>query len=106
MYKHILKKATIVGIVILSMVYSCETNNCCEGAETGIIKDYSSLDGCTFMVELNDGEKLQVINLNDFDVKIEDGNKISISYYKTEAMAGICMAGKMVEADCICDLSE
>ena len=103
MYKHILKKLAIVGVVILSMVYSCETKPCCEGSEIGTIKDYSSLDGCTFMVELTDGEKLQVINLNDFDVNIEDGNKISISYHEAGAMAGICMAGKMVEADCICE---
>lgn len=103
MYSHLLKKFAVVGIILLSIAYSCETKPCCENSELGIIKDYSGLDGCTFMVELADGEKLQVLNLNDFDVKIEDGNSISISYHEVDAMAGICMAGKMVEADCICD---
>ena len=103
MYKHILKKATVVGIILLSIAFSCENKPCCEDGKIGVIKDYSGLDGCTFIVELESGDKLQVLNLDSFGVKIEDGNEITISYHETEGMSGICMAGKMVEADCICD---
>lgn len=103
MYNHILKKAAIVGVVLLSIAYSCDKKPCCENAEIATIKDLSGLDGCSFMVELTNGKKLQVLNLNDFDVKVEDGKKILISYHEVEGMAGICMAGKIVEADCICD---
>ena len=103
MYKHILKKVTIVGVILMAIAYSCDKNNCCDGGKSAIIKDLSELDGCGYVVELKDGQKLEVINLSDFDVKIEDGNHINISYHEaTEAMS-ICMVGKVVEADCICE---
>jgi len=103
MYKHIIKKAAIVSVVLLSIAYSCNKNSCCDGAESATIKDLSGLDGCSYVVELKNGEKLEVINLSDFDIKIEDGNQVSISYHEATEGMSICMVGKIVEADCICE---
>jgi len=103
MYKQILKKVTIISVVLLSIAYSFEKKPCCNNSESGIIKDNSGIDGCTFIIELNNGEKLNVINLSTFDIIIEDGKEVMISYQKADDIGGICMVGKIVEANCICE---
>jgi hypothetical protein len=104
MYNHILKKVTIVSVILLSIAYSCDKNNCCDKGESATIKDLTELDGCGYVVELKDGKKLEVTNLSDFDVKIENGNHIKISYHETKGAMSICMVGRIVEADCICEV--
>jgi|LGOV01.1.fsa_nt_gb hypothetical protein len=103
MFSHILKKIAIVSVTLLLFSSACDKKPCCENGEYGVIKDLTGLDGCSFVVELNNGDKLEVINFSDFDVKIENGNKISISYHEANDMMSICMVGKIVKADCICE---
>ena len=60
--------------------------------------DYSQLDGCRFLLELNSNEKLQPENL---PVEFEkDKMKVLIRYHVTNKMS-ICMAGKTVYLDSI-----
>lgn len=102
MYSHIFKKIAIVGIVLTSIAYSCDSEPCCEDGEIGTIKDFKGLDGCSYVVELQDESKIQVTNLSEFDIDIEDGKTIRISYHEIKDAMSICMIGKIVEADCIC----
>lgn len=63
------------------------------GAFFATVVDYSELDGCTYLLELADGQKLQPINLpEDFKRK---GLKLFITYKLHDGMS-TCMAGKMV----------
>lgn len=57
------------------------------------VVDYSELDGCTYLLELADGVKLQPVNLSDeFKRK---GLKLFITYKFQDGMS-TCMAGRMV----------
>jgi len=57
------------------------------------VLDYSELDGCTFILELADGQKLQPVNLSEEFKK--KGLKLYVSYKVSDGMS-VCMAGRMV----------
>jgi hypothetical protein len=58
------------------------------------VKDYRDLDGCQYLLVLENGEKLQPQQL---DEKFKtDSTKLYVKYKKIEGMS-ICMAGMMVE---------
>src|SRR6185436_14145235 len=62
------------------------------------IVDYTTLDGCRFLLELPGGEKLQPENLTpEFE---KDKMKVMIKYHVTDKMT-ICMAGKTIYIDFI-----
>ncbi|MEO5571627.1 MAG: hypothetical protein ABIT08_11825 [Bacteroidia bacterium] len=60
--------------------------------------DYSEVDGCKFLLELSDKEKIQPENLSPEFHK--DKLKVLIKYHLTNRMT-ICMAGKTVHIDYI-----
>ncbi len=108
-------------LVVLSFSrFQCgETDDCqkpCGYRAT--VKDLTGLDGCNFVLELEDGsrlvpQKLIYIQAPDpeqdpgyyFDFK--DGEKVCFDYRETEG-ADACMVGKLVFLTCIkvCDSSE
>ena len=58
-----------------------------------MVIDYSEIAGCTFLLQLNNGEKIQPTNLSpDFR---KDKLKVLIKYQITDMMSA-CMAGKVV----------
>jgi hypothetical protein len=57
------------------------------------VKDLRTLDGCEYIFETKNGEKLQPVNLSDTLKK--DGLQIWIKY-QPENSAGICMTGTMI----------
>ncbi len=62
------------------------------------VVDYSNLDGCRFLLELSNGEKLQPENLpSEFE---KDKMKVMIKYHATNK-PNICMAGKTAYLDFI-----
>lgn len=58
-----------------------------------LVVDYSELDGCTYLLELSDGQKLQPVNLRE-DLQ-RKGLKLFITYKNHDGVS-TCMAGKMV----------
>lgn len=58
------------------------------------VVDYRELDGCTFLLELENGEKLQPVNL-DKQYQVA-GKKLYVTWKNYDGMS-ICMSGKMVE---------
>ena len=58
-----------------------------------VVIDYSEIAGCTWLLELSDGQKLQPVNLaEEYRRK---GLKLFITY-KTYDGVSVCMTGKMV----------
>lgn len=89
-------------LILLSsflFLFSCNEKPC-ENAEKGTFKDMTGLDGCGIMIELNDGKRLEFVNLDDFDITPEDGKKIWVTY-EPYAGGSICMAGDLVKLTCI-----
>jgi hypothetical protein len=83
---------------------TCKQKNGSQNADCqvmGTIKDFKGLDGCGFMIVLENGNKLQPIKYSSENLEIKDGQKIKFSYKEITNQVGICMAGKMVEVTCI-----
>lgn len=90
-----------LAFVSIILCASCNSNHECEKGITGTIINTSSLDGCQWIIELENGEKLQAVNLTSFEIELKDGMKISLIYKKIEDVATICMKGIVVELTCL-----
>ena len=89
------------AIFILFFSLNCgDEETSCEIKAT--LKDYASLDGCGFVLVLEDGE---VLEMGDFDEEpdfsFNDGMKVRISYEEMSNMASICMVGPKVNITCM-----
>lgn len=54
--------------------------------------DFSSLDGCGFLLETQDGRKLLPSNLATFTTSLENGEQLTVSYIVDTESASICMS--------------
>ncbi len=95
-------KSLCTGLIMASMILlsACSSMKKCPDGEIGILKTLD-LDGCGWVIELKNGDKLQPINLDSFEVTKREGLSVSLSYTAVNDMAGICMAGKMVNLTCL-----
>ena len=88
-------------IFISLLLFSCNKNEC-PGAVKGELKDYIGLDGCGFVIILENGDRIEPINLSEFDIELVDNQKIWVDYHINENLsASICMVGDIVVVDCI-----
>lgn len=69
--------------------------------ETGIIRDYTGLDGCGFVIELTNGQVLEPVSVDDSTFVFEDGKNIALSYHEETGYGSICMVGEIVHITCI-----
>ncbi len=96
-----LLKPIFSASLITLLLLACNKNKCADSVK-GELKNLSGLDGCGFVVELENGNKLEPLNLSDFDINLNDGKKVWISYHLTTNMiATACMVGDIIEIDCI-----
>jgi hypothetical protein len=101
--KTILMKSIVIGLMFSAFVFaSCEKTDKggCESAVKATIIDLTGLDGCGHVIELENGDRVEPTNLDDFDVPIEDGQEVWVEYHTVEA-ATICMIGEVVTIDCL-----
>ncbi|MBO6630583.1 MAG: hypothetical protein JJ936_03315 [Psychroserpens sp.] len=61
----------------------------------------NGLDGCNFVIELENNEILIPTNLEEFNIEVLDGASVSLTYALQEDVMGICMAGYIVKIECI-----
>ena len=99
--------------MFLLILFSCKTkkvvdssnNNACNTFAT--VKDYTGLDGCRFLLVLENGEKWLPVKVNDKDFVFKDNQKIKFGYTVLEDVMSVCMAeSKSVELTCIELISE
>jgi hypothetical protein len=105
----------LLSLVLLGTVTSCQKNeialpNACGTMAT--IRDLRGLDGCGFVLELDNGERLEPVYNYDCGtpplpaptidhVQFADGKRVSIAYNVLTDRVSICMVGKVVEITCI-----
>jgi hypothetical protein len=91
-------KKILLFLSLTTVLYSCKKN--CDGKETeatGIIKDYTGkLDGCTMLIELTNGTRLEVRSL-PAGVTLMDGRTVSIKYRLAKDAFSVCMAGQIAD---------
>ena len=71
--KKLLKTISSISLMTL-LLLACNKNECSDSVK-GKLKDLSGLDGCGFVIELENGNKLEPLNLSDFDIDLNDGKK-------------------------------
>ena len=57
----------------------------------GTIKDFKGLDGCGFMIVLEDGSRLQPVKYSSKNLEIKDGQNIRFNYEEITNQVGICI---------------
>ncbi|HYG51717.1 MAG TPA: hypothetical protein VD905_12480 [Flavobacteriales bacterium] len=70
--------------------------SCNKEKEQNAIFTYRAVDGCSWLIQLPNGNLLEPVNLSDFNVTPYEGKKISIRY-KVSDGASICMMGELVK---------
>lgn len=94
-----LKVIAFSGLIFLC---SCSKNEgVCENASKATLADYTGLDGCGWIIELDNGDRLEPTNLNDFDLELKDQQKIWVTYRSAANLGSICMVGEMVLIECV-----
>ncbi len=74
------------------------------------VKDLRGLDGCTYVLVLESGEKLEPIldagqpTPTLKGIVLRDGMQVTVSYREKTDMGSICMVGKIVEVTCLGEL--
>ncbi len=92
---------TILYTLLLALIIlpSCKKQSC-PGAVKANFSDLTGLDGCGFVIELENGKRIEPTNLSDFSVLPENGKPIWLKYHITNG-ASTCMVGDIVEIECI-----
>lgn len=75
----------------------------CNYEYTGVVKDYTGLDGCGLVIELSSGEVLEPVKLPE-DYDLIAGMQVELNYRVVE-QGSYCMTGPTVEVLCIRDIS-
>ena len=87
----------------LLFIISCEDKD--ETLDCDIkatLRDYTGLDGCGFVLVLENGEVLEMGGFDEEpDFQFNDGMEVSISYEEMQGMATICMVGPIVRIMCM-----
>jgi putative nigrescin immunity protein NigD len=85
-------------IVTVLLVVSCSEKNKDNDIQTvyysGIVKDYSDLDGCGYIIELENGEKINPVIINNSNIDLLDGENVDIVYEIIDTIATTCMVGQ------------
>lgn len=90
----------VVLLSFLFLIFSACNRSTCDNAQAATIVDYTGLDGCGLVIQLQNGTVLEPVNLNDFNLTPTDGMKVWVKYHEI-AGGSICMVGPIVEIDCL-----
>lgn len=84
--------------LILLLLMACSKSN--SGMLKGRLHDYTGLDGCGMLIDLDNGTTLEPANLSNFqdNVNLVDGQKVWVKYHEIST-GSICMVGKVAEID-------
>lgn len=84
----------MVSILVFSFL-SCKKSQADTNASGTIVKQ--SIDGCTWLIKLDNGSILEPSNLLSFTtVTVKDGQRVTLTYQKCQDCISICMMGEMV----------
>lgn len=111
-------KFIAVALLLMSSIFNCGgEKNSAENVKasacnyTATVKDFTGLDGCGLMFELEDGTRLipehrvyiQAPTIDEdplYHYTMTAGARVKISYKETDSM-NVCMAGKTVFITCL-----
>jgi hypothetical protein len=96
------KKILVLTFAFIALcINSCNKQSECKNSQSAKLINMTGLDGCSWMIELTNGTKIEPTNLNDFNIDLQENQKIWIVYHTAAQMTSICMHGEIVAIDCI-----
>ncbi len=86
-------------LIATSVLFSCnKENNIPEKAVAATLYDYTGLDGCTWIVDLEDNNGIcEIAGFPNNGFNMEDGKKVWVTYDFAENQISICMVGPRVD---------
>lgn len=94
-------KYTLTILLFLFLTASSCTKSSCASGKNGTLINQEQIGGCDWVIELDDGTRLDPTNLDDFGVPLEEGKKVSVRYREVKNAASICMSGRIVVLKCL-----
>ncbi len=82
------------------LISGCSKEGVCQNSKKAEFVNLTGLDGCGFVIKLNNGDQLEPVNLSEFNIKPHDGMKIWVEYHEVAA-GSICMVAPTVEIHCL-----
>jgi hypothetical protein len=89
-------------IILIFGIESCKKESSCNDGEKGVFKNLTGLDGCGWVIELENKSVIEPSNLQDFMIIPHENKKIWVTY-ESAPLASICMVGEIVLIKCISD---
>ena len=89
-----------IYLFFLLILGSCAKDKNCANSEHAELKNLTGLDGCGWVLELDNGSKLEPQNLTDFEIELVEGKDVHVRYTEIEG-GSICMVGQIVTIDCL-----
>ncbi|NOX86086.1 MAG: hypothetical protein GXO86_09000 [Chlorobi bacterium] len=87
----------IFFLIPIFFISACDKTSPDAKAVKATLYDYTGLDGCSWVIKLDDGEVLEPDNLGGFDIEIKDGKKVWVKYTLAKEQISICMVGPRVD---------
>ena len=80
---------SLIGFVIILVISSCEKNDNSKDYESGKLINLTGLDGCSWVIELDDKSRLEPLNLDVFDLELVENKEIGFKYHERTDMGVI-----------------
>jgi hypothetical protein len=109
----------IIFILVLFACLACDNESPGDCSVAVTVRDLTGLDGCRWVMELNDGSVIQpeipylmcgtppipkeIAEDPLYNFELHDGQRLLISYYETNHV-NICMVGRTAKITCIKEL--
>jgi len=75
----------------------CDKSLDCNSMEQATLVNLTGLDGCGWVIELSDGERLEPTNLDQFVTSPSPNQRVCLKYELQPDLGSICMVGPFVE---------
>lgn len=113
------KMTNNLSIALLVVSFISIWNSCCAPKKNipkgqdqqcltaGLVMDMKGLDGCTYLIVLQSGEKLLPAEVTDAGFQFKDGQQVRFDYEILPDMASICMVeDHIIKITCIKSIGE
>lgn len=93
-------KKLLIVLSFVGLVTACSTEDACSGSVHVKMRNKTGLDGCGWVLQLNDNSNLEAQNLNEFEIEFVEGKDLHVKYEEVDG-GSICMVGKIVKITCL-----
>ena len=94
----------IIGFIfVMTSFLACEKDSYedCNHNHQGVLKNFTGLDGCGWIIQLADSSRIEPINLNDFEIELTENKLVCVQFHERTDLGSYCMVGKIVEIEFI-----